>query len=235
MRMPNAVFVTGADKGLGFALARAFVQADYQVFAGQYAESAALNALAEEHREGLCVVPLDVTKLDSVKTAYETVKSKTDVLDILINNAAIYLRDRDIELEQLDLEVVEGTMDTNAYGPLRMTQQFLPLLEGGQGKKIINISSEAGSITDCTRTSWFGYNMSKAALNMQSQILQNYLKPRGFRVLAVHPGWMNTDMGGENAPDAPADIASRILRLATDVEMAGDALFVTADGEKMNF
>lgn len=86
------------------------------------------------------------------------------------------------------------TIDVNACGPLRVVQQFLPLLQDGHVKLIVNMSSEAGSIQDCERTVWYGCCMSEVALNMQSRILASYLAPQGFRVVAVHPGGMKTDM-----------------------------------------
>ena len=90
-----------------------------------------------------------------------------------------------------------------------MGQQFLPLLEKSGLKLIINILSEAGSVADCRRENQFAYCMSKAALNMQSKILQNYLKPRGFKILAIHPGWIRTNMGGPQAP-LPAEGAAEV-------------------------
>jgi NAD(P)-dependent dehydrogenase (short-subunit alcohol dehydrogenase family) len=118
-----------------------------------------------------------------------------------------------LELDLATLPLFE-TLNVNTFGPLRMVQQFLPLLERGDYKLIVNISSEAGSIADCWRESEFAYSMSKAALNMQSKILQNHLKPHGFKILAVHPGWMRTDMGGAEADIHPDEAAEGIFNLA---------------------
>ena len=106
-------------------------------------------------------------------------------------------------------------MEVNAFGPLRVTQQLLPLLEKGRRKRILTITSEAGSIAGCCRDSWFGYSMSKAAANMECQILQRWLGPKGFKVLAVQPGWMKTDMGGPEADIPPETSAAGIFTLAT--------------------
>jgi NAD(P)-dependent dehydrogenase (short-subunit alcohol dehydrogenase family) len=158
----------------------------------------------------------------------------TPALDILINNAGVMLETR-IPLSELDLSqlpLVE-TMQVNTFGPLRMVKQFLPLLEKGDRKLIINISSEAGSSADCWRESEFAYSMSKAALNMQSKILQNYLKPRGFKVLAIHPGWMQTDMGGAGA-DIPADHAAEgIFQLAEKNWKPDDAIYMDYRGQPL--
>ena len=121
-------------------------------------------------------------------------------------------------------------MNVNSFGPLRVVQQFQSLLEKGEGKLIINISLEAGSIADCRRENQFAYCMSKAALNMQSKILQNYLSPRGFKVLAVHPGWMRTNMGRPNAAISPDESAEGIFRLALREWNADDPIYMDYQG-----
>jgi NAD(P)-dependent dehydrogenase (short-subunit alcohol dehydrogenase family) len=128
---------------------------------------------------------------------------------------------------------LQQTMEVNAFGPLRVVQQFLSLLEHGEQKLIFNISSEAGSIADCRRESQFAYCMSKAALNMQSRILHNYLKPRGFRVLAVHPGWMRTNMGGPAASISPNESAAGILQLARREWNADDPIYMDYEGQPL--
>src|SRR5512140_597690 len=192
----QTAFITGADKGLGFSLTQRFLRAGTRVFAGQYHAESDSAALARSFPQTFIPIPLDVTELDSVRAAARRVAELTPSLDILLNNAGIHLETR-TPLPELDLSELPlfATLNVNTFGPLRTVQQFLPLLEKGQGKLILNISSEAGSIANCWRESAFAYSMSKAALNMQSRILQNFLKPRGIKVLAVHPGWIRTDMG----------------------------------------
>lgn len=140
-------------------------------------------------------------------------------------------------LEELDLtgSLLEQTMTVNAFGPLRVTQKLLPLLRRGTLKRIVNISSEAGSIGDCDRTSWFPYCMSKSALNMQVKILHNYLASDGFKVLAIHPGWMRTDMGGPEAPLQPDDAADAIFRLTQGEPRLGEPIFLDYQGKTMSW
>jgi NAD(P)-dependent dehydrogenase (short-subunit alcohol dehydrogenase family) len=116
-----------------------------------------------------------------------------------------------------------------------MTQQFLPLLQKGQRKLIVNISSEAGSIADCQRQREYAYCMSKAALNMQSKILQNYLGSKGFKVLAVHPGWMQTDMGGSDADIHPDVAAEGIFELAARDWSSNDEIYLDYRGNSMRW
>jgi NAD(P)-dependent dehydrogenase (short-subunit alcohol dehydrogenase family) len=159
----------------------------------------------------------------------------TDRLDILINNAGISPQHAQALLPDLDLTdgTLEKVMSVNAFGPLRVTQQLLPLLEKGRRKRILTVTSEAGSIAGVCRDSWFAYSMSKAAANMQCQILQRWLGPKGFKVLAIQPGWMQTDMGGPQA-DIPASESARgIYALATKDWPAGSPVYVDYTGKPM--
>lgn len=228
----HGVLITGADAGLGLSLVKCFLQGGYEVFAGLYRSAAGLNSLAAEYGSSLTLISLNVAEMDSVCKAAQQVNGLTNALDIVINNAGIHLERSKGSLEQLDL--TDGhlgqTMDVNTFGPLRVVQQFLPLLEKGRQKLIINISSEAGSIADSRRENQFAYCMSKAALNMQSRILQNYLKPRGVKVLAVHPGWMRTNMGGQEAPLRAEESAHGIFTLAIKEWTADDPMYLDYQG-----
>ncbi len=235
--MKETVLITGSNRGLGLALAARFLQAGHHVLAGARRSSSALQKLAERFPQATHIVTLDVTDMDSVRQAAGDVAGRIGGLDILINNAAIFPVEGTLPLEELDLtdRHLQRTMDVNALGPLRVTQQFLPLLRRGQRKLILNISSEAGSIADSRRKSQFAYCMSKAALNMQSKILQNALGPEGFKVLAVHPGWMQTDMGGPNA-DIPADVAAEgILKLVARTWHPSDPIYLDYEGNVMRW
>ena len=235
--MAENVFITGADKGLGLCLADRFVRAGYRVFAGQYGDGAELALLAAEFPATLTAIPLDVSSMPSIVNAAGRVSDLTDQLDYLVNCAGLSI-DIKVPLPELDLANgnLESIMAVNAFGPLRVTQAFLPMLDRGQRKRIVNISSEAGSIGENWRDVGYGYCMSKAAFNMQSQILQRYLKPRGFRVLIFHPGWMRTTMGGPDAHISPEESAAGIFKLATEMSSANEpaetALYQDYTGRK---
>jgi NAD(P)-dependent dehydrogenase (short-subunit alcohol dehydrogenase family) len=233
--MMKEVLVTGADTGLGLSLVKRFLQGGYAVFAGVYRSRDPLDHLAGEYGNSPAIIPLDVADSDSIRAAVRQVRERTSVLDIIINNAGIHLNNSKQSLEQLDFsdQHLQQTMEVNTFGPLRVIQQFFPLLEKGDGKLILNISSEAGSIADCRRENQFAYCMSKAALNMQSKILQNYLGPRGFKVLAVHPGWMRTNMGGLNATLDADEAADGIFRLAAREWKADDPIYMDYRGKPL--
>jgi len=212
----NNAFVTGADRGLGFALCANLLQRDWHVFAGQYIPDwPDLNALKEQYRERLVVVPLDVRSIASAKAAAEAVSEHTDHLDLLINNAGVASPTSRREIhEPQDYDEMHRLYDVNTLGALRVVEAFLPLVDRGTMKRLCFVSSEAGSIERCQRTSWFGYCASKAALNMAVKILFNRLRPEGYTFRLYHPGWMRTYMGGtknDRADMEPEQAAARAL------------------------
>jgi NAD(P)-dependent dehydrogenase (short-subunit alcohol dehydrogenase family) len=229
----QTVFITGADRGLGLSLTDRFLHAGFRVFSGIRQSAGNLVELTRQFPQELAIIPLDVANISSVRQAALLVSRQTPTLNILINNAAVYLQKPVKPLEELDFSDMhfQKTMDVNAFGPLRVSQQFLPLLEKGGRKLILNISSEAGCIADCSRTSEYAYCMSKSALNMASKILQNYLKPRGFKVLAIHPGWMRTDMGGSDADIHPDQAAEGIFALAMKQWQPDDEIYMDYRGQ----
>ena len=219
----KTAYVTGADRGLGEALARALLSEDYHVFAGQYLPDwPQLTALLNAHPDKLTVLPLDVTSDVSVATAAELVAAETDHLDLLINNAALFQDRSGSVMDDLYFDDMLTLYDTNCLGPLRVTHSVMPLLRAGHRKLLVNISSEAGSIGQCWRKKEYGYAMSKAALNMQSAILRNHLEEYGIQVMAIHPGYVRSYMLGHFNEDATvdADESARsileLIRLRTD-------------------
>ena len=143
------------------------------------------------------------------------------------------LTERGKKIEELDFEHVQFTMDVNVLGPMRVMKHFLPLLYKGKKKTIINISSEAGSIHNAYGGD-FPYGISKAALNMFSVQLSRYVKEKDIAVHAVHPGWIKTDMGGENATGYPEESANGILDiLEGKIEAKSELGFIDFKGQEM--
>jgi len=207
MEAPNVnqiAFVTGADRGLGLALCARLLSKGWQVFAGQYMpEWPALGELELRYPNTLVTVPLDVASDESVQDASRTVASRVDRVDLLINDAGVMSPSHMQGIRQApDYDEMHRLYDVNALGPLRVVSAFLPLVAAGQMKRLCFVSSEAGSINRAQRTSWYGYCMSKAALNMGIKILFNRLRPEGYTFRVYHPGWMRTYMSGKKGMDA---------------------------------
>ncbi|QAY67058.1 SDR family NAD(P)-dependent oxidoreductase [Paenibacillus protaetiae] len=214
--MDKIACVTGADRGLGFALALQLARAGYRVFAGRYMPDwHALDEAPPELASRIAPIPLDVASGESVERAAQLIADRAGHIDLLINNAGIAGGHEGSILgpANIDFGLVRRIYEVNAMGPLRVTSALSGLLAKGSGKIVVNISSEAGQINQTWREGWYGYCMSKAALNVQTNIMHNELRKLGGKALAVHPGWMKTYMGGErneNAAIEPEEAAESI-------------------------
>lgn len=196
--MAGVAFVTGADRGLGLAITAQLLENGWRVFAGQYLPGwPELTELAARYPEQLTTVPLDVSSRYSVRAAAETIGALTDRIDLLISNAGVNSRTspRTIREEQ-DYDEMRRLYEVNALGGLRVVEAFLPLLDRGTLKRLCFVSSEAGSVERAYRTSWFGYCMSKAAINMAVKLLFNDLRPQGYSFRLYHPGWVRGYLSG---------------------------------------
>jgi NAD(P)-dependent dehydrogenase (short-subunit alcohol dehydrogenase family) len=236
--MALTAFVTGADRGLGFALGAEMLKQDWQVFAGQHMpEWPDLSALAAQYPKTLHIVPLEVRSVESVKAAAKDVAELTNHLDVLINNAGVHSPTtlRAIR-EPQDYAEMQRMYDVNALGPLRVTETFLPLMERGSLKRLCFISSEAGSIARSERTAEFGYCMSKAALNMAVKILSNDLSPSGYTFRVYHPGWIRSYMSGVKNMEAtfePEEAAAKAIPiLLGQRENEGELVLLDYEGKE---
>lgn len=225
-------FVTGADRGLGLALCVNLLQRGWRVFAGQYMpEWPELTALATQYPDRLRVTPLDVSSTTSVKQAAEIVATYTDHLDMLINNAGVISHTTGRTIRQSpDYDEMHRVYDVNALGPLRVVEAFLPLTDIGTLKRLCFVSSEAGSIERSRHVSWFGYCMSKAALNMAVKILFNDLRPQGYTFRLYHPGWVRSYMSGQKNTQAdlePEEAAAYAIPFFLNPQPDEDCLALT--------
>jgi NAD(P)-dependent dehydrogenase (short-subunit alcohol dehydrogenase family) len=229
------ILVTGANRGLGLALTEKLLAGGQYIYAINRRDSDELLQLQEKYPENLHRYSGNVTDEDSIRQALETIAGQAGALDIVLNNAAVHLDQARLPLEQVDFSVYLPAFQVNAVGPLMVVKYALPLLRQGQKKLIVNISSEAGSIGACWRKSEYSYCMTKAALNMSSRILQNDLKEEGIKVLALHPGWFSSDMGGVDAPITPSEAAEEIVKLVLNPPGLDGPIFVAPDGKAMEW
>jgi len=212
----TTALVTGAYRGIGFEVARQLGERGLHVFVTARRRDAGVKAAAMLQKLGAKVsfVELDVTDAKSIRNAAESVAEQVDRLDVLVNNAAI-LEDADENIVGVGPALVSRTLDTNALGPLRVTQAFLPLLEKSRAARIINVSSGAGQLSDMG--TWApAYSISKTALNAVTVQIAAALHDKGVAVNSVCPGWVRTEMGGSNAPRSVEEGADTIIWLATE-------------------
>ncbi|MCE8033877.1 SDR family oxidoreductase [Billgrantia tianxiuensis] len=206
--MTSRVLITGANRGIGLALARHYHTEGWRVIGVCRSVSPELSEIAEQVIDGV-----DVTRAEDVARLAEAVRGQR--LDLLINNAGLL---HDESLGSLDFDTIREQMEVNAYGPLRVTEALLDNLSAGS--KIANVTSRMGSIADNDSGGRYGYRASKAALNAFGKSLAIDLKPRGIAVAQLHPGYVQTRMvnfGGLIPPEeAAAGIAARIAALTLE-------------------
>ena len=207
------VLITGAAGGIGSCLVDEYLARGYEV----YGADRVRRPEAEAARAGspYTFFEVDVTDTGAVERLAARLRERTESLDIIINCAGLLRPESEEKLEDFDIDGSMRVFDVNALGPFRVVKACIDLLRAGEDRLLLNMSSEAGSITShADYTKRYDYCMSKAALNIQSVILQRYLKPEGIKVLLMHPGWVNTPMGGAEAPVTPEESARGVAGVA---------------------
>lgn len=206
--------VTGANRGIGLEVTRQLAQRGVTVILTARSFEKAKAAAYSRSSESLQVIPqkLDVTDQASIDQLAAHLKSEFGRLDILVNNAGI-LYDTWQSASNAKLNTVQEAFETNTFGPWRMCQAFLPLIRQSQSGRIVNVSSEAGSLARMG-VGTPAYSTSKAALNAFTRLLATELKESKILVNAVCPGWVATDMGGTGGRPV-ADGAAGIVWAAT--------------------
>jgi NAD(P)-dependent dehydrogenase (short-subunit alcohol dehydrogenase family) len=204
--------VTGANKGIGFEVARELAGKGFRVFVTARNEKAGRNA-AGKIGEAATFLKLDVSDEASIRGAAKEFAKHADHLDVLVNNAGIIV-DGDDAILKITGEQFETTARTNALGPLLVAQAFQSLLAKSSAPRIINVSSGGGQLTDGADGWAPAYCISKTTLNGVTVQLAAAL-PK-FAVNSVCPGWVRTDMGGANATSSVEEGAAGIVWLAID-------------------
>jgi NAD(P)-dependent dehydrogenase (short-subunit alcohol dehydrogenase family) len=229
------ILITGANRGLGLALTARFLDLGHRVHAISRESGPDLPRFKERHPAELYTYRGDVTDEASIEAALNEIGHRCQHLDIVVNNAGLRLEATGPELGEIDPGVFGPTFDVNAVGPLVVCKHALPLIRQGQAKLVANISSEAGAIGIARRTVEYAYCMSKAAINMGSKLLHNALVDEGIKVLAIHPGWFSSDMGGPHAPITPEEAAQQVAALLLTPPSLDGPIFVDARGVEMDW
>ena len=209
-QMNKFALVTGANRGIGFAVAKTLLQHNFTVILTARSESSGQEAMKKlSHSDHLYFHTLDVSDQSSVDQLLGWVEAEFGRLDVLINNAGINY-DTWQQAENADLDTVQETLDTNLLGPWRMTNAFVPMMKQAGYGRIVNVSSGSGALTGMGGGTP-AYGVSKAALNALTIKLGTELKGTGVLVNAVCPGWVRTDMGGAGASRSPEKGAETIV------------------------
>jgi NAD(P)-dependent dehydrogenase (short-subunit alcohol dehydrogenase family) len=213
--MMKTALITGANKGIGFEIARQLGEKGLQVLIGARNPQKGANAVARLQAEGIQAhaVHMDVSDQASIRAAVGQIKEVVSHLDALVNNAAILLDDQSDLLRQGG-DHIEATLRTNVMGPTWVCQEFLPLLR--RGSRIVMLSSGAGAFCEGVSTFAPIYSISKTALNALTRHLARDLRPLGIAINAMCPGWVRTDMGGAGASRSVAQGADTAVWLASE-------------------
>ncbi len=230
--------VTGANKGIGFEVARQLLRRGYMVWLGARDEGRGEAATLALQAEGGKVTfqPLDVTSDESVTRAMKQIEDMSGRLDVLVNNAGIAL-DNGIPPSQVDLQMVRATFDVNFFGCIRVTQAFLPLLRKSAAGRIVMVSSDIGSHAHQTNPAFpyyglnpMGYISSKAALNAVTISFSKELRETNIKVNAANPGFTATDLNGHLGLLSVEQGATPIVELATLDDEGPTGKFFGPDG-----
>ena len=216
----KTILVTGASRGIGLELCRQLRQAGHRVIA-------VCRTAPDELRSLGCRIIDGVEVTDDATVARLAAEVGGDRIDVLVNNAGILARD---SLDDLDFDGMRRQFEVNALGPLRVTRALLPNL--GAGSKVVIITSRMGSIADNGSGGYYGYRMSKAAVNIAGVSLARDLRERGIAVLLLHPGMVATGMTGQQGIPVAEAAANLVARIATlGLEQTGS--FHHANGEPL--
>lgn len=232
MESPTVV-ITGANRGIGLALARELASGGWLVLAGARnpASAHALQAASREATRGAIeILALDVRDDASVRAAVAETEGRVRALDVLVNNAGVLPEQGNEALEDLALDCFEEAFAVNVVGVARVTRLFLPLLGRARHPRVVNLSSLMGSVSGKEDSAMYCYSASKAALNMLTRAMAAELRPRGISVVAVTPGWVRTDIGGPNAPLSVEESARSLAATVGRITEKESGQFLDRDG-----
>lgn len=236
------ILITGANRGIGLDLTRRYAQREEtMIFATcrNPDKAAELQSLAAQHPARVHVVPLDVTNAQSIVDSAAQVREHTDALDMLINNAGVLpggVENREPNIAHfgaLEAEAMLRVFHVNSVAPVLVAQAYADLLRRGVNARVINVSSDAGSITRRDNGCDYTYPASKAALNMMTRCLAGEFRGDGVIVISIHPGFIKTDMGGQRARLTLEEAMPSFVEVLDGLTMADSGTFLNWDGKSV--
>ena len=232
------ILVTGGSQGIGLEFTRQYLQKGWRVYAAsrKSADSEGLRQLHAQYNDQLVIQRLDVADEGSRANFFQVLAAEIEKLDVLINNAGVISGNEQFsapfgELQQEDLCRV---LLVNSVAPLMMAEGALPWLKKGAKPVVVNITSDNGSIRMRSSGGKYGYCTSKAALNMITKILSFDLREHGVKVIALHPGWVQTPMTrNEKAPLTPEESIQGMLQVIEALGIEDNGRFLDWRGKEI--
>ncbi len=235
------ILITGSNRGIGLELVERYLQQDDTFIFATCRDSAnatALNTLADQYPKRLKIIQLDVIDQRSIDEALTLISGEIDGLEILVNNAGILpggvagYEKNSATLGYLEAAAIENIFRVNTVAPMMIAQAFSDLLRKGTNARLINMTSDAGSIAMTTQTAYhYSYKASKAALNMVTRCLATDFRTNSVIVISIHPGWIQTDMGGPYATRTPAETIPTMMNVIDGLTMDDSGSFLNWDGK----
>lgn len=235
----KTVLITGANKGIGFETAKQLAQLGYFVYVGSRDKMRGLDAIKKLKDMGISnaeFIELDVTNIDSIQRAKETLEAKIESLDVLINNAGIS-GEQPQNISSIKMDDLRKVFDTNFFGAVQTTQQFIPLLKKSNEPRIVNVSSQLGSLALHSNTQnpdykiYDAYSCTKTALNAFTMMLANEFKNTSFKINSVTPGYTATDLNHFKGTQTVEQGAKAIVKCATKNNDGPTGKFLKENGE----
>jgi NAD(P)-dependent dehydrogenase (short-subunit alcohol dehydrogenase family) len=220
MNSGKVVLVTGGNRGMGLETCRELAAMGYQVLLGSRDLEVGIEAARSLNSELLEAVRLDVTSETDIQALAKHIDSSYGRLDVLINNAGIMIDgdgDKSTSICAADIDVIEKSLRVNTIGPIMLINALLPLMERVADARIANVSSGMGQLAEMGGE-FPGYRISKTALNAMTRIYAAELDAGKFKVNTLCPGWVRTDMGGDNADLSVAEGVETAIWLATSAD-----------------
>jgi NAD(P)-dependent dehydrogenase (short-subunit alcohol dehydrogenase family) len=225
------ILITGANRGIGLALARILLEQGESVIALARQVSAGLSELTENYSGALDILSCDVNHAEDLEQQASKLRTSHRSIDVIVNNAAIMPEKGDESLLSLDLKLVNRAFATNVVGPINVIRAFFPLLEKSEKPRIMNLSSGLGSIAERDDFGYYPYSISKAALNMLTRSMAYEFTSKGFVTVAISPGWVRTSMGGEEAPLSVEESASSLAEAIRSIGHEHNGMFLDRHGK----
>ncbi|MCB1052958.1 MAG: SDR family oxidoreductase [Acidobacteria bacterium] len=224
----NRVLITGSSRGIGLELVRQYLNSGWRVDAccRKPDSHEELQQLAADNQQ-LNLHPLDVTNLDQTRELAHTLQG--EAIDVFINNAGI-MGDRRSDFGNLDRSSWQEVLSINTIAPAMLTELFLGHVEASQAKTFVYITSKVGSIADNQSGHMMMYRTSKTALNMVVKNIAIQTRARGIKAVCLHPGWVQTDMGGPNALISPQTSVQGMRKVIQDLTLEKSGNFYNYDG-----
>jgi len=226
--------ITGCNRGIGLEFVRQLAGRGDTIYATcrNPDDAAELTSLAEKSAKHVHVLQMDVADDNTINEARKAVGEMTDSLDVVINNAGIYPSRRS-RMQATTREEMLDVFNVNTVSPVIVTKYFIDLLKKGERPRLVNITSQMGSISRRRHVANYPYSVSKTALNMVSRLMAFELQQEGIAAVLISPGWVRTDMGGSSAPVSVEESVRGMLHIIDNATVMSAGRYLQWDGEEL--